>query len=98
MQLRIYAFLPNLDQPEFTHPVLDIEEAKSVLSVLPRFFDWTVDQLSKKAPELSSRLEVFDDQTEKWETWYSENRLTLWEEILVEVRQALEEADDEDES
>ena len=92
MQLRIWARLEDVDGEQFTHPVSSVEEAKSLLSALPRFYDWSIDPTD--APDLLAGLEERDDEDDDWTTWLDDHGRGIWDAIRAEVAQALEEDDE----
>lgn len=89
MQLRIWARLEDVDAEQFTHPVSSVEEAKSVLSALPRFYDWAIDPTD--APDLLAGLEERDDEDDDWTTWLDDDGRGIWDSIRNDVARALEE-------
>ncbi len=94
MQLRIWAHLEDVDTEQFTHPASTIEEAKSLLSALPRFYDWCVDSDEDDPPDLLCGLEERDDEDDDWTTWLDDDGRGVWDSIRNDVARAMEDDDD----
>ncbi len=90
MQLRIWARLAGVDCEQFTHPVSTVEEAKSLLSALPRFYDWCVDSDEDDPPELLCGLEERGDEEDNWATWLNDDGRSIWVVISNDVANALD--------